>query len=301
MPARSARSTSALTVALALGTGLAVPLLLAGTAGAATAPATAALSTGGGEVLYKAAAGQTNKVTVTASRVSGSDKVTYVIDDVVTIKAGTGCAYPTASDHTKVSCTVTTVDSQDPYATAKFTLGDKNDVVSYNNKTNQTYYFASIDLGPGNDRLEDTGRVDGNYVSGGTGNDSIDIGKAAVAWGGDGNDGIVATGGLTITQGGNGNDALFTDGDSSSSDGGDGNDTVRGGDGDQILSGGDGNDVIEGYAGNDFLYGGKGNDKLYGGAGADTLYGNSGNDILWGGAGKDFLSGGPGRNVVHQN
>jgi Ca2+-binding RTX toxin-like protein len=288
-------------VTLAVGAGLAAPLLLAGTAGAATAPATAALSTGGGEVLYKAAAGQTNKVKVTASRVTGSDRITYVIDDVVTIKAGTGCAYPTASDHTEVSCTVTTVDSQDPYATVRLTLGDKNDVVHYRNTTNQTYYFASIDLGAGNDSLEDTGGVDGNYVSGGPGNDHIEIGKAAVAWGDGGNDGIIATGGLTIAQGGDGNDVILTDGDSAAADGGAGNDTVRGGDSRDILSGGDGNDRIEGYAGNDTLYGGRGNDTLWGGAGADTLYGNSGNDTLWGGPGKDVLSGGPGHDVVHQN
>nr|WSY53176.1 calcium-binding protein [Streptomyces sp. NBC_00886] len=293
---RMLRSAAALT--LALGTGLAAPLLLAGTAGAATAPATAALDSSGHEVLYTVAAGQANKVVVTASKVTGSEKITYVIDDVVTVKAGAGCAYPTAADHTKVSCTVTTLDSQDPYDTVKLTLGDDNDTLTYHNKTGQTYYFASVDLGPGNDKATDDGSVDGNYISGGTGNDNLTLGTYSVGWGDNGNDTIHATTG-TIAQGGNGNDSITTVG--AAADGGAGNDVIRAGAGNQSLTGGDGNDTIDGGAGNDFLYGGKGNDVLRGGAGADTLYGNSGNDTLYGGAGTDVLSGGPGRNVVHQN
>jgi serralysin len=293
----SSRSVGRL-MALALGTGLAAPLLLAGTAGAATAPATAALGNGGNEVLYTAAAGQANKVVVTASHVTGTDKITYVIDDVVTVKPGTGCAYPTASDHTKVSCTVTTLDSQDPYATVQLTLGDGNDTLTYHNKTDQTYYFASVDLGAGNDKATDDGTVDGNYVSGGTGNDNLTLGKYSVGWGDNGNDTIRAAAG-TIAQGGNGDDTITTVGDAA--DGGAGNDVITGGAGGQSLTGGAGNDRISGGAGNDFLYGGTGNDVLYGNAGADTIYGNSGNDTLWGGTGTDVLSGGPGHNSVHQN
>jgi serralysin len=284
-------------VTLALGAGLAAPLFLAGTADAATAPATAALGNGGNEVLYTAAAGQTNKAVVTASTTNLST-ITYVIDDVVTIKPGAGCAYPTASDHTKVTCTVTTFDSQDPYPTVQVKLGDGNDTLSYHNKTDQTYYFASIDLGTGNDKSTDDGSVDGNYVSGGTGNDSLTLGKYSIGWGDNGNDTLHAGTG-TIAQGGNGNDTITTVGDAA--DGGAGNDVITAGAGNQSLTGGAGNDRISGGAGNDFIYGGTGNDVLYGNAGADTIYGNSGNDTLWGGAGTDVLSGGPGRNVVHQN
>lgn len=293
---RMSRVTSAVT--LALGTGLVAPLALASSAGATTAPATAALSSSGHEVLYTAAAGQINKVSVTASRVSGSEQITYVIDDVVPVSAGSGCTYPTASDHTKVSCTVTTLDSQDPYPTLELTLGDGNDVLSYRNATHQAYYFAAIDLGAGNDKATETGDVGGDYVSGGAGNDSLTVGTYAVAWGDSGNDTIHAAAG-TIAQGGSGNDLIYTDGDAA--DGGTGNDDIRGGAGDQSLTGGDGNDVLRGGTGNDVLYGGKGNDVLYGNAGADTLYGNSGNDKLYGGAGKDKLYGGPGRNVVRQD
>jgi len=293
----SSRSVSRL-MALAFGTALASPLLLAGTAGAATAPATAALGNGGNEVLYTAAAGQANKAVVTATHTTGTDKITYVIDDVVTIKPGTGCAYPTAADHTKVSCTVTMLDSQDPYPTVQLTLGDGNDTVTYHNKTAQTYYFASVDLGAGNDKYTEDGSVDGNYVSGGTGNDTISLGKYSVGWGDNGNDTL--HGGVeTIAQGGNGNDTITTVG--AAADGGAGNDVITGGAGGQSLTGGTGNDRISGGAGNDFIYGGTGNDVLYGNAGADTIYGNSGNDTLWGGTGTDVLSGGPGHNAVHQN
>lgn len=183
---RTQRSASALT--LALGTALLAPLFLAGTAGAATAPTTAGLNSGGQEVIYTAAAGQANKVVVTATHVTGTEKITYVIDDVVTVKAGTGCSYPSASDHTKVSCTVTTLDSQDPYPTLQLTLGNGNDTLAYLNKTNQTYNFASVDLGAGNDKATEDGSVDGNYVSGGTGNDTLTLGKYSVGWGDDGND-----------------------------------------------------------------------------------------------------------------
>ncbi|MFJ2161474.1 calcium-binding protein [Streptomyces sp. NPDC087856] len=293
---RTPRSASALT--LAVGTALVAPLFLAGTAGAATAPATAALNSGGQEVVYTAAAGQANKVAVTATRVTGTEKITYVIDDVVTIKAGTGCAYPSASDHTKVSCTVTTLDSQDPYPTLQLTLGNGNDTLAYHNRTGQTYNFASVDLGAGNDKATDDGSVDGNYIAGGTGNDTLTLGKYSVGWGDDGNDSLKAAAG-TIAQGGNGNDTITTTGDAA--DGGAGNDVITGGAGAQSLTGDAGNDKIHGGAGNDFIYGGTGNDTLWGDAGADTIYGNSGNDTLWGGAGTDVLSGGPGHNAVHQN
>ncbi|MER7924237.1 MULTISPECIES: calcium-binding protein [unclassified Streptomyces] len=293
---RTLRSAAALT--LAAGTALVAPLLLAGTAGAATAPATAALDSGGQQVVYTAAAGQANKVAVTATWVTGTGNITYVIDDVVTIKPGAGCAYPSASDHTKVSCTVTTLDSQDPYPTLQLTLGNGNDTLAYHNRTGQTYYFASANLGAGNDKATDDGSVDGNYIAGGTGNDTLTLGKYSVGWGDDGND-TLKGGAETIAQGGNGNDTITTSG--AAADGGAGNDVITGGAAAQSLTGGAGNDRIHGGAGNDFIYGGTGNDVLYGDAGADTIYGNSGNDTLWGGAGTDVLSGGPGRNVVHQN
>ncbi|KUN10428.1 calcium-binding protein [Streptomyces yokosukanensis] len=277
------RIPSARALALTLGAALALPLTLAGTAGAATSPATAAVNQYDWQLTYKAAAGQANKATVTASPTADRKGITYVIDDVVRISAGHDCVYPDSADRTKVSCTVTDVDSQDPYPALVMDLGDRDDTVTYKNATDQVYSYAQIALGAGNDKATDSGRLDGAYVSGDAGDDTITVGKLGLAWGGDGNDTINASGGDNIVKGGNGDDVL------------------RGGAGDQDLSGDDGNDTITGGAGADTLYGGKGNDALYGGSGNDRMYGNSGNDKLYGGAGQDTLSGGPGTDVVHQD
>ncbi|MFD7221775.1 calcium-binding protein [Streptomyces sp. NPDC059892] len=295
---RVVRAASALT--LALGTGLVAPLLLAGTAGAAAPSATAAFSSTDHAILYTAAAGQTNKVSVTASRASGTAEITYVIDDSVPITAGTDCVHPSSADRTKISCTVAALDSQDPYATLKLVLGDGDDVVTYNNTTDETYYFASIDLGAGKDTLTEKGGVNGNYVLGGAGDDNLTVDETTVVSGGDGNDTIRAARG-TIALGGDGNDTIYSNGDDSAADGGAGDDEIHGDAGDQRLEGGDDNDTIHGGAGNDFIYGGKGNDILHGEGGNDTIYGNSGDDELYGGPGTDTLSGGPGTNVVHQD
>ncbi|MFF7987492.1 calcium-binding protein [Streptomyces sp. NPDC007901] len=275
------RAVSAATAVL--GTALAVPLSLAGTADAAPASATAAVNQNDWQLVYKAAPGQTNKATVTASLTSDRTGITYLIDDVVPISAGHDCAYPVSADHTKVSCTVTFVDSQDPYPALVTDLGDRNDTLAYDNATDQIYFYAEISLGAGNDKATDSGRLDGAYVSGDAGNDTITVGKEGLAWGGDGNDTINASGGDNIVQGGKGDD------------------TLHGGSGAQNLSGDDGKDTITGGTGADTLNGGKGNDVLYGNSGDDKLYGNSGNDKLYGGAGRDTLSGGPGSDVVHQD
>ncbi|WP_405818957.1 calcium-binding protein [Streptomyces sp. NBC_01390] len=275
-------SASALALTLALGTGLAaVPLVLAaGTAGAATPSAKAEVSFNDRELSYTAAAGQTNKPTVTESYANATD-ITFVVDDVVPISVGRGCVYPSATDHTKVACTVVTVDSQSPYQILLMDLRDGNDVVDFTNKTDQAYYTNAIVLGAGKDKLTDRGSVDANYVDGGAGDDTIAAGPVSIVRGGDGNDTITSVGDIA--------------------EGGKGNDVIRGGAGDQILRGDDGNDTIYGGSGTDNLYGGKGNDVLYGNAGVDYIWGNSGNDKLYGGAGNDVLSGGAGTNVVRQD
>ncbi|MCZ0988044.1 calcium-binding protein [Streptomyces diastatochromogenes] len=283
MSSRPARSRVVRAVTLALGTALAAPLTLAGTAGAATQPATASVNQYDWQLTYKAAPGQTNKATVTAALTADRTGITYVIDDVVPISAGHDCAYPDSADHTKVSCTVTNVDSQDPYAALIMNLGDRNDTVTYENTTDQIYYYAEISLGAGNDKLTDSGRLDGAYASGDAGNDTLTVGAEGLAWGGDGNDTIYASGGDNIVQGGRGDDVL------------------HGGAASQHLSGDDGNDKIYGGSAADSLYGGKGDDVLYGNSGNDRLYGNSGNDKLYGGAGRDTLSGGPGTDVIRQD
>ncbi|MFE9358609.1 calcium-binding protein [Streptomyces olivaceoviridis] len=275
MSARAHHRRPVRALALAVGTAaaLAVPFALSGAASAATSPATAEVNPYDWQLTYKAAPGQTNKATVTASLTADRTGISYVIDDTVTIKAGHGCAHPDGADRTKVSCTVTMLDSQDPYAALIVDLGDRDDTLAYKNDTDQIYYYARVSLGSGNDKATDSGRLDGAYVSGDAGDDRLTVGKEGLAWGGDGNDTINASGGDNIVQGGKGDDAL------------------HGGAGAQDLAGDDGKDTITGGTGDDTLYGGKGD---------DVLYGNSGDDKLYGGPGRDTLSGGPGRNVVHQ-
>ncbi|MEU0198707.1 MULTISPECIES: calcium-binding protein [unclassified Streptomyces] len=299
---RSLRVSSALT--LLLGAGMASSLL-GGTAAAATpaAPATAATATvasDGRAIVYNAAPGQTNDVTVTATITDDSSRITYLIDDSVPIGAGTDCAYPSATDRTKVACTVGTLESQDPYPALRMSLGDGDDVVAYANATDQAYYFASLDLGAGRDAYTETGDVSGNGVSGGAGDDHLTVGEVTVVWG-DAGDDTLRGGAGSIAKGGDGDDTIRSSGEDSHADGGAGGDTLLGGAGRQHLSGDDGDDLIRGGAGDDFVYGGRGHDILHGEDGDDTMYGNSGNDELYGGRGTDTLSGGPGRNVVHQD
>jgi serralysin len=259
---------------LALGTGLAGVLAMASTADATTPSARAALNAGGWELYYTAAAGQTNKVTVTESATSGLASIVYVIDDVVPIIAGAGCEYPASADHTRISCTVVTTSyPQDPYPTLQMDLLDRDDTASLHNTTGQAFFFNNVYLGSGNDRLTSTG-TDGNGVWGQAGNDTITVGENAYVLGGDGKDTIYAGGSLDIVRAGKGNDV------------------IRGGAGEQDLFGDDGNDTISGGAGNDVLHGGKGKDKLFGDGGDDALYG---------GPGTDTLSGGTGKNVIHPN
>ncbi|MFG2023042.1 calcium-binding protein [Streptomyces sp. NPDC048825] len=273
---------TATTLTLALGAGLALPTALATTAGAAAPSATAAVNFNGRELSYTAAAGQANQVTVTESFTSDTD-LTYVIDDAVPINAGNGCSYPDSADDTKVSCTVETVDSQSPYDSLVMDLADSDDVLSFHNKSDQAFYTNGIDLGTGDDELTDISGVDANAVWGGVGDDTITVGEAGLAFGGEGNDTLYGIGDGAIAAGGAGNDLL------------------RGSAGDQNLQGDDGHDKLYGGDDGDHMQGGRGNDVMYGEGGPDFMWGNTGDDELYGGAGTDTLSGGAGRNIVVQD
>lgn len=99
-------SASALALTLVLGTGLAaVPLLLAGTAGAATPSAKAEVSSNNRELSYTAAAGQANKLSVAEwyDDITDRTNITFAINDVVPISAGHGCVYPNPRS-TPTSC-----------------------------------------------------------------------------------------------------------------------------------------------------------------------------------------------------
>ncbi|MFG3718770.1 calcium-binding protein [Streptomyces massasporeus] len=268
-----------------LGTALAVPTALAAPAAAAAPTATAAVNEYGWHLTYTAAPGQANKVAVTQSHTADRSGFVFAIDDVVPVTTGKGCTHPDRTDLTRISCAVEAPESQSPLNSLEMDLGDGTDTASYANATEQIYYFATVELGTGNDTWTGTAGngVDGSSVHGGAGDDTLMAGALAYAGGDDGTDTLRSDHGGSIV------------------DGGAGDDTLRGGRGDQILRADDGDDTVRGGAGNDELYGGRGHDVLYGDGGDDLMWGNSGDDELYGGPGRDTLSGGPGRNVVRQD
>ncbi|MFI7018726.1 calcium-binding protein [Streptomyces sp. NPDC050164] len=280
---RLLRTSSVL--ASVLGIGLAVPIAVAGPAGAAEPTATAAVNEYGWHLTYTAAPGQANKVTITQAFTGDRSRFTYVIDDVVPISAGTGCSHPDSADTTKISCTVEAPESQSPLNSMEMDLADGADIASFHNATDQVYYFNRVELGDGNDKWTGaTGdRVDGSSALGGAGDDIIRVGALGYAGGGDGDD------------------TLHAGIDGEIVDGGAGDDVLRGGAGDQVMRADDGDDTVHGGAGDDEMYGGRGNDILHGNGGADRIWGNSGDDELYGGPGADTLSGGPGKNIVRQD
>ncbi|MFF7313790.1 calcium-binding protein [Streptomyces sp. NPDC008137] len=279
---RLLRAASVLTPVL--GTALAVPLALAAPAAAAAPTATASVNEYGWHLTYTAAPGQANKVAITQSYTGDRSHFTYVIDDVVPISAGAGCGHPDSADKTRISCTVEAPESQSPLNSMEMDLGDGADTASFDNATDQVYYFNTVELGDGADQWTGaTGsRVDGTSVQGGAGDD------------------IIRAGALGYAGGGAGDDTLYAGTEGEIVDGGAGDDVLHGGAGDQILRADDGDDTVYGGAGDDEIYGGRGDDILHGNSGADRIWGNSGDDELYGGPGADTLSGGPGRNVVRQ-
>jgi hypothetical protein len=175
------------------------PLLLSGSAQAVTTSATVSFS--GQNLNYQAAGGQSNHLTVTTSEEAlandgsgyGTSKYTYILDDSVTIQADADrCTYPTSSDQTLVVCTWIVEAGQDPAYVAMFTLGDKNDTVTFVNPSEDTYGADEFYLGTGSDTS--TKYLDGSRVVGDAGNDKITIDQLA--------------GDLSGVQGCTGNDTL---------------------------------------------------------------------------------------------
>jgi len=172
------------------------------------------------------------------------------------------------------------------------------------------------------------GDVVGFHVTGGAGDDRIDLAAgadfaAATVYAGEGNDSITtgiradrifcqdgddtvhAGRGKDLIFGGDGGDSIWGDagddhvfgeyGDDSIS-GGDGNDRLYGGhtythEPDEYSSGNDGNDSLSGNAGNDRCNGQNGHDRVAGNGGRDRLFGGTASDRLFGGTSADFLYG----------
>ncbi|MFI0820093.1 calcium-binding protein [Streptomyces sp. NPDC021098] len=239
-------------LAAAASTGLFAWNAQAATASAAASPATVTVTDGA--MAYTVADGQTNKLTI--KRVSETDTtLTFGIDDVVKITAGTDCTHPTPTDLTYVTCTVPVPDPDHG--------GDQ----------------GNVELGDGNDSVKISGG-DVN-VDGGAGDDTIT--GASIAVGGDGRDTISHA---TNANGNAGNDTIT---DSFAVWAGDGDDTVigdgvaneiYGGPGNDYLDGAGNDDSIDGQEGDDTIKGGPGNDYLFGGPGQDSIDGGSGNNVI---------------------
>ncbi|GLY26813.1 calcium-binding protein [Kineosporia sp. NBRC 101731] len=284
-------------VASLLGIGMAA-IGLGESAGAApastvTAPATARVYyfTRGADRIgyrldYKASPGQRNDLTVTSEKSGGGKTFTYTYDDIVEISAGPGCAYPDATDHTRVTCTIDDYDANlyrdEPISYTVTRLYDQDDTVTFSNPAG-TRVINQFVLGNGNDTLRTK---------------SSDLYFATTVWGGPGEDIITGHNG-PILEGGEGNDVVRAIGKGTSASGNEGDDTITGGVGAQVLRGDAGNDVIHGGSGNDSVYGDEGNNKLYGDAGNDIVMGGNGKDLVYGGAGNDGVLGEGGNDKVY--
>ncbi|WP_137982083.1 calcium-binding protein [Streptomyces violaceusniger] len=246
-------------LAAAASTGLFAWNAQAATSSASSSPVSSAASPAtvtvtDGVMAYTAADGQTNKLTV--KRVSETDTtLTFGVDDVVEITAGTDCTHPTATDLTYVTCTVPVPDPDHG--------GDQ----------------GNVELGDGNDSVKISGG-DVN-VHGGAGDDTI-IG-ASVAVGGDGDDTISHA---TNANGNAGNDTIT---DSFAVWAGDGDDTVIGDDVANEIYGGPGDDYLDGAGNDDSIYGEEGDDTIKGGPGNDYLFGGPGQDDIDGGPGDNVI------------
>jgi Ca2+-binding RTX toxin-like protein len=296
----------------------------AGHASAATVSVGPSHDSGLDAVIYVAAPGETNDVTIEEDGASGD---LVIVDEGATINVGPGC---TSVAPDEATCT---------YSHARFEvrLDDGNDTVAVGDAgfedavleggegndeiraAGGDFSFANLEGGPGNDMLR-----------GGRGSDRIDGGPGAdFMSGGDstscGTAGICSEDIDTVTYANRTAD-VFVDADGMADDGealeGDlvrpNFEHVVGGSGDDVLAGHPTMSFfafepvligtkVSGRAGSDKLLGGRAADELVGGGGSDTLrgkarrdqlFGGGGEDRVYGGRGRDWLSGGDGGDLL---
>ncbi|MFM9935674.1 MAG: calcium-binding protein [Novosphingobium sp.] len=225
----------------------------------------------------------------------GNDSITFYVDGVVYVRAGTGndTIYAGGSGTGSV-------------------YGDEgNDFIKH---MPNTYDDGVLKLygGAGDDTIIGIGGQ-ADMLYGESGNDRLDVRSGNTAFGGVGDDIYDIVAGATVVEyGASGNDVIranFTSynfanyqnierfqfmGDNKTFQ----NVTVKGDANANWAATGTGADTLSMGAGNDTADGSYGNDKLYGEAGNDTLIGGEGNDYLSGGDGNDSLDGGLGSNTL---
>lgn len=241
------------------------------------AAGSARLKLDGSTLSYRAAAGQTNNLSIT----TGGSTFT-VSDSGANIAAGTGCTQVTA---TSATCPATGIQRIDVRA------GDNADTVNVSAAVTASIYGEA-----GNDTL--IGGSADDSINGGTGADSIDGGGGA-----DTADYADSTVALNISIDGAANDGANGEGDNVSLntenvESGQAADTISGSSANNRFDGNGGNDVLSGNGGDDALYGRSGNNTLHGGDGNDVLVGGMYDDAVIGGAGTDTMIGGTGRDTV---
>ncbi len=258
-------------------------------------------------VVFTAAAGEANRVTVTLS----SQRL-LVRDTGAPVTAGSGC---TVLRGNSVRCTRPT--------TYEIVAGDGDDVISAPTLGGG----GRLDGGNGHDVITGAGTLEGGFgndvLQGGLGNDRLFGGPGSDTLrgsrGNDSLDGDGAPGGPDIAadgdvlDGGQGLDVVSyaarttavyvnlvtaASGNSSETDGlvaienaegGRAADVLTGNDGPNALYGGDGDDLLSGAGGDDTLVDGKGRDRLDGEDGNDRLYTTDRGDQASGGRGDDRL------------
>jgi Ca2+-binding RTX toxin-like protein len=150
--------------------------------------------------------------------------------------------------------------------------------------------------------------TEGDYVSGGSGDDTVQLQHADntdLILGDDGYDILhLHNGGGYINQfsliAGGSNAGLVADGfEELHYYGGDLFETIEGGNHDDWIYGGGGTDLIGGLNGEDWLMGQDGSDVVNGGNGADWIDGGEGADSLRGDNGNDTIDGGIGNDTIY--
>ncbi|WP_354697270.1 hypothetical protein DSM112329_02893 [Paraconexibacter sp. AEG42_29] len=265
-------------------------------------------------VVYAAAPGEANRVTVAAAKTGG----TWLFqDDGAPVIPGTGCV--TIDEHT-AGCTAANAQAM---AVSVF-AGDGDDSV----RVPDDVPAYQVEGGDGNDFLQGAGWLSGgssddtligssqsDRLRGGPGRDVLRGGAGNDTLSGDGTETAGDAGGSDdVLEGGAGVDlatyesrtapiaadlAAGTAGTAGERDqldgveavtGGSGADSFAGDDGPNTLSGGAGDDMLVGRGGGDTLYDGTGADRIDGGNGADQLTANDPGDVLAGGLGSDRLT-----------
>jgi RTX calcium-binding nonapeptide repeat (4 copies) len=253
---------------------------LAPAAGAATVSNVHAPAARGGPVTYTAAAGEVNRLIVTA------DARSVLFGDAAGITA------PDPGPPAMNDCVASGATASCPLAPVSVALEDQNDVVT----AGAGAPSLSISAGDGSDVLLDPVRTPGTAFDGGAGIDRADYsgraGPLSISLNGIADDGAAGEADDIAAEdlvGGAGDDTITTDAAANG---------LSGGAGDDFVSADAGADTVEGGAGNDTIDGGADDDTIRGGDGADQLIGGPGNDLISGGPGADAITAGAGNDTI---